>query len=325
MISPFKDIHILVIGDAMIDTYLEGKVHRQSPEAPVPIVDINTEYNHLGGAANVALNLKALGAQVSLITAIGDDALGQIFKRDIDGEGISSQYTFMIPDRCTTQKTRIYNDKEYVLRFDKEDSSDIPSKSEMEILNAIQEVLAKGSIDLVLFQDYNKGLLTPKIIETTIALCNQKGVLTAVDPKKKHFFLYRAVTLFKPNLKEIKEALQREINPVSIDELESATIELQKSICAKNIFITLSEHGVYGYNGHSYAEPAYARNVVDVSGAGDTVISVLALGLAKKWDDKTILSLSNLAGGMACESKGINVISWSELLEEARKKGIAIP
>lgn len=320
ILTAFANLKIVVVGDVMIDAYLEGKVNRISPEAPVPIVNFTNKENRLGGAANVALNLISLGAQATICSVIGKDSEGEeliklLYKDGIDVSGIVSSRK-----RTTTVKTRVIGNKQQLLRVDKEQTDDIDQEEEVLLLEKIKSVIEAGC-DAIILQDYNKGVLTESLINKVIELAKENNVITAVDPKLKNFLNYNGVTLFKPNLKELREGLGiSELNPKDNKALETAIAALQEKIGAKNIFITLSENGVFmhGDNQKIY-HPAHRRNIADVSGAGDTVISVATLALAAGLDLVLVAAMANLAGGIVCEYPGVVAIDKERLALEMDK------
>lgn len=301
----------------MVDSYLWGKIHRFSPEANVPIVDIDATEHRLGGAANVALNLKQLGAQVDLMTIIGRDPLSAIFIEQVAYAGISTEHLISIEDRKTTQKTRIYDEHRYVLRYDDEINTDILREDENAILHLFEQYLQKNNPDVVLFQDYNKGMLTARIIQQALELCRKASIKTAIDPKRKNFFEYTRVSLFKPNLKEVKEALNMDIN--TMEDIAHAASLLKEKLQAEKILITLSDKGAALYEETFDQVAAHPRNIIDVSGAGDTVIAVAAICLANGFDNQKLLSYSNLAGGMVCEKAGVYCLSLKDLQQEIER------
>jgi rfaE bifunctional protein kinase chain/domain len=298
----------------MIDSYLWGKIQRFSPEANVPIVDIDATEHRLGGAANVALNIKQLGAKVDLMSIIGRDPLADIFIEQLASTGISTEYLIMMEDRKTTQKTRIYDEQRYVLRYDHEINTDILPEDENALLRLFEQYLQKNKPDVVLFQDYNKGMLTARLIQQALELCRKASIKTAIDPKRKNFFEYTKVSLFKPNLKEVKEALNLEIN--TMEDIAHAAVLLKKHLQAEKILITLSDKGAVLYEETFEQVAAHPRHIVDVSGAGDTVIAVAALCLANGFDNQKLLAYSNLAGGMVCEKAGVYCLSFKDLQQE---------
>lgn len=308
--------HILIVGDVMLDRYLQGRVDRISPEAPVPVVQLTASENRLGGAANVALNIKAMGATPILCSVIGKKENGQLLTDLLPKAGIASHYLLTSNNRPTTVKTRVIAANQHLLRVDSESTEALNEVEQKGLLNIIKEVVKTLPIDLILFQDYNKGVLTPKVINEVQNIANQNAIPTAVDPKFLNFFAYTNTTLFKPNLKEIQEALGQNIEP-NKEQLDQAVLLLKEKLKQKNTLITLSEKGIYWNDGQqSEILPTQTRKIADVCGAGDTVISVAALGLAAGWSIKEISILSNLAGGQVCESVGVVPVDRKKLAKE---------
>lgn len=314
----FSETKVLVVGDVMLDTYLWGTSSRMSPEAPVPVIDIINTEHRLGGAANVVLNLMALGAKTQLCTMVGDDKQSEIFvnllrKNNIDAVGVLYSNT-----RPTTQKNRVMNGLKQAIRYDIENCDDL-NEQELELLcNKFLNIVLTFKPDIIIIQDYNKGVLSEIVINYIITTAKQHQILIAVDPKKKNFFAYKNVDLFKPNLKETKDALQLEIDIFKDDEILNASEILFNKIQPKNILITLSEKGILGFNNnHHFVLPAHHRNIVDVSGAGDTVISVATLCLAQHLPLNTVAQLANIGGGLVCEKAGVSVIDIKAFLKES--------
>ena len=314
----FGDLHVLVIGDVMCDSYVFGNVDRISPEAPVAVVNMTKKENRLGGAANVALNVKAFGSKVSLAGIIGDDADGVDFKKMLLEKDILGSGILMSNKRPTTTKTRIIGNKHQLLRVDYEVTSDIDSEMAIAFCKGIEHLVNQDKPDVVIIEDYEKGLLNAQTIPLILAICKTNNIPVVVDPKQKNFLLYKEVDLFKPNLKEAREGLNVEINPTQPETLIAADIELRNLLNHKISLITLSENGIFVGDGSRQIHlPAYVRNIADVSGAGDTVISVAALCLAAGTNLKLLATLSNLAGGAVCEKIGVVPVDASQLLDEA--------
>ena len=314
----FKSKRILIVGDAIIDTYLWGEINRMSPEAPVPVVDVAVNQNdsRLGGAANVALNLKELGAESILCTVIGNDNRGIIFEKLMQEQELSLEGMLISNGRKTTTKTRVIANNKHQLRIDEEDT--YPIKVENQLFNLIEKLT--HNIDAIILQDYNKGVLTKNIIKKTISLANNKNIPTIVDPKKQNFLLYKNCTLFKPNLKEIKDGLNLTDDINNFNEIEKTTSKLRDKISAKAILLTLSNKGIFlNTNNRSQLTESTTTNVIDVSGAGDTVVSVAAMCLACNIDFNELAILSNIAGGIVCEKVGVVPITNQELLDKAKK------
>lgn len=311
IICEFDKLNVLVIGDAMIDSYIWGDIKRNSPEAPIPIVNANKYEKKLGGAANVALNIKSLGANPTLVSVIGNNDngfLNLMKKFNLSVEGILQE------ERLTTTKTRVISNNKHQLRIDEEDTHDI--MSEDELINLVFNCLSKT--DVVLFQDYNKGVLTKRVIREVIEKCNELNIPTLVDPKLKNYWEYKNVSLFKPNLKELYNNSDSEI---SSTDLQSISLEIKKQrlqLNAKEIIVTLSENGVYFQNDNiEFHLPVFIKDIEDVSGAGDCVIAILALVYKSKLNKQEIVSLANLCGGLACEKVGVARLEKTEVIKQA--------
>ena len=308
---------MLVIGDVMLDAYVMGKVNRISPEAPVPIVSLENKDARIGGAGNVALNLLALGAKPIICGVIGEDSSGDKLLNLFEKNGISTDGLVKSMARKTTVKTRVISNKQQLLRIDSESTFPLLESEEIKLNNTIQNIINQG-IDGIIFEDYNKGVLTDSVIQNTIKIAKEKDIPTAVDPKKENFLSYRGVSLFKPNLKELKEGLNLNFDFNSNKELFEKGIEvLEEKLQNEISFVTLSENGVFIKNKtENYYVPAHVRSISDVSGAGDTVIAVATLCLISGASTKQIAEISNLAGGLVCEKSGVVSISKNDLLKE---------
>lgn len=322
LFNNFKKSRITVIGDVMIDAYLEGKVNRVSPEAPVPIVNVLAKEERLGGAANVALNLLSLGSHVTICSVVGKDEAGQKILELMDGHHMSLDGMVLSEERMTTVKTRVIGNNQQLLRVDQEITEAITSKEELALIERVKNIIAQGC-DAIIFEDYNKGVLTENVITSIIKIANEAGVITTVDPKRKNFLSYKNVTLFKPNLKELKEGVKRDFDIQNKAEFETAVELLENEINAENIFITLSEHGVFMKDkSEKHYIPAHVRSIADVSGAGDTVISVATLCMVAAIGIKATAEIANLAGGLVCEKVGVVAIDAHQLKEEVAKIGL---
>ena len=318
LFEAFNGKRVLVVGDVMTDAYINGQVTRMSPEAPVPVVDLQTQEQRIGGAGNVALNLMALGAKAMLASVIGQDSPGQELQQMLSTAGIQTNALIVSTERKTTIKTRVISNGKQMLRIDTEDQHDLSSAETQALQQAILQLFDQG-IDGLLLEDYNKGILTTELIEWLISEANARQIPIAVDPKKKNFFAYKGCTLFKPNLKELKEGLQIEFNyQKDPSALHHAIEQLQKQLKSSYTFVTLSEHGVQLFDGQNHHhQPAHIRNIADVSGAGDTVIATTCLCLICGASPSLLAALANLAGGLVCESPGVVSINKEKLLEEA--------
>lgn len=316
-LNAFSSKNVLVIGDAMLDAYMWGEIERMSPEAPIPVVDILKREKRLGGAANVALNLKSLGTNPILLTLTGNDRKAEEFIELMHNAQLNTEGVIQDANRKTTQKTRIIAKGKHVLRVDEEDLVDF-EKTDI-VLDRIKTLHQQFKFDVVIFEDYNKGLLTQAIIEGCITFCKQAGIKTIVDPKKKNFFAYKGVDVFKPNLKEITEGLNTTCNPEKVEELVQVCTQLKEKLSADSIFLTLSEHGVFILSDRGHiSHPSFKRNIVDVSGAGDTVVSVASLALACGLENKDLALIANLAGGLVCEHVGVVPINKAEFIAEIK-------
>lgn len=316
----FNNTTILIVGDVMVDTYLFGDVDRISPEAPVPVVSVNSRESRLGGAANVAVNIKELGGEAIICSVIGADETGKRFCSLLDEFNLKADYILKSKNRITTEKSRVLSRNHQMLRFDEELTTNLLTSEEEQLIGLIEEAFANHNIDTVILQDYNKGVLTPGIIRTVMERCHRDNIPTAIDPKEHNFFEYRNATLFKPNLKEVKKALNLPGEGTHLNTLQRANDELLVKLQHTYTMITLSEKGIFVADKTNHEMiPATIRNVADVSGAGDTVISVAALCLAQNLDKKTIGLLSNIAGGLACETVGVTPVNKKVLFENVRK------
>ena len=317
LFDKFNGLRILVIGDVMLDAYVMGKVNRISPEAPVPIVSLENEDARIGGAGNVALNLLALGAKPIICGVIGEDSSGDKLLNLFEKNGISTDGLVKSMVRKTTVKTRVISNKQQLLRIDSESTFPLLESEEIKLNNTIQNIINQG-IDGIIFEDYNKGVLTDSVIQNTIKIAKEKDIPTAVDPKKENFLSYKGVSLFKPNLKELKEGLNLNFDFNSNKDLFEKGIEvLEEKLQNEISFVTLSEHGVFiKTQTEKYYLPAHMRSISDVSGAGDTVIAVATLCLISGASTKQIAEISNLAGGLVCEKSGVVSISKNDLFSE---------
>jgi len=316
----FNDKNILVVGDVMLDAYWWGDVNRISPEAPVPVVDVKDKEYRLGGAANVALNLKRLGAKPKLSAVIGNDAMGDQFLAVVQKEGMPRDLIIRSDQRPTTVKTRVVGNQDQMMRLDEETTNLVCGSLLEQIYAGIQEVI--DHLDAIVFVDYDKGVLTRSLIPQLIELAGKHKVPTVVDPKKQNFFAYEGATLFKPNLKELKEGLNVDIKNPGDQATMKQTVELLNANIGNDIsFITLSEHGVYISNQQEgYLLPAHLRSIYDVSGAGDTVVSAATLALTANLNIALIASIANLAGGLVCEQVGVVPIEKDQLLQTCIKE-----
>lgn len=311
----FSAIKILLIGDVMIDHYLYGQINRISAEAPVPIVDIEDEEYRLGGAANVALNLLGLGAKTTLLTMLGDDEVGRKALHLMKENNLKTNHVLTSKLRTTSLKTRIFDDDRQVVRFDREDDADLSKEQEEMLLEELNALLKKEKFNAIILQDYNKGVLTKKIIKQILLITAKLNIPVVVDPKEYNFFEYQQIDLFKPNLKELSDALKIKIDPKNINSLRKAAEELKKKNRFDNLMLTLGPNGIFIYeqNGDSYIVPSRIIKTADVSGAGDTVVSIAALGLAQKLPLMKVAKLANIAAGKVCKKVGVCPITLKDL------------
>lgn len=316
----FNKLNVLIIGDVMIDAYMWGNVNRISPEAPVPIVSVTKKENRLGGAANVALNIQAMGSTPILCAVIGNDENGKQFEALLKKQTLSAAGILKCKARPTTVKTRVIGNNHQLIRIDEETESPVSKKETEQLFAIIQKTIKSKKIDVIIFEDYDKGCITEELIQLVVKLAKQKNIPVVVDPKKKNFMAYTGVTLFKPNLKELREGLKAELSTGDLKELNNLVDGFIKKQNIDIALITLSEKGIYVNNKKSKKIiPAHPRDITDVSGAGDTVVSVAALCLASKLNVDTIATLANLSGGLVCEKVGVVPINKKQLLEEALK------
>ncbi len=320
LFSKFDSLHVVVVGDVMLDKYWWGDIERISPEAPVPIVSLHHEESRLGGAANVALNLKALGAKVSIASVIGDDANGVLLASLCAEQGMDTSLLLKSKQRPTTSKIRVMSKNQHVLRLDDEVTSELLVEEEHPFIDMVLRFLQREKPQVLIFEDYNKGVLKENVIHRITQHCKEIGVITAVDPKKNNFLAYKEVDIFKPNLKEVREGLHMPIDTVDEQSLTAVHEALFATLQHRTTFITLSEKGVYYNDGNKKALlPCHRRNIADVSGAGDTVIATAALVYAITKDPAIMAAISNIAGGIVCEEVGVVPIDKATLLAECTR------
>ena len=306
----------IVVGDVMIDSYMIGKVERISPEAPVPVVSVTERKYRLGGAANVALNIAAFGSEVYLCSVIGNDSMGQVFRNLLHENNLPDNGIISSENRKTTTKTRVISGGQHLLRIDDEDSSQISDDLKEILMFRISQIIENEHIDVLIFEDYDKGLLSPDIIHRITMLCRQNKIKVTVDPKKRNFDAYKYVTMFKPNLKEFCEGCKI-YKTKDIETLKPYAKEFLRNNNIDILMITLSENGILICTQKNYVHiPAQIRDIVDVSGAGDTVISVASLLLTTSEDIHEIARIANFAGGIVCEKVGVVPIDVETLKEK---------
>lgn len=322
LFKAFSQKKVLVLGDVMIDAYLEGRVNRISPEAPVPIVDICNRYYRLGGAANVALNLRSLTATPILCSVIGNDEKGDLFSRLMAEKQLDTSSLIPSENRKTTIKYRVVGNRLQMLRIDEEDRHPLNEREETAYLSAIKKIIENQKIDAIIFEDYDKGVLTEEVIRTVVGWAKERGVIVTVDPKKMNFNHYQGVTLFKPNLKELWEGVNAAPDDISEDGIHRVMESFASDNAIDLVFTTLSEKGVALYdrrNNDFYTQPAYLRKISDVSGAGDTVISVATLCLSVGLTAIQTAQIANLSGGIVCEHSGVVPVPIQQMEAEIEK------
>ena len=319
LFSSFERLKVMIIGDVMIDKYVYGNAERISPEAPVPVVEVRQAYARPGGAANVAANVRALGATPYLFSVTGNDHDALMLQDLLQEKKINSRYMLAANERITTSKMRIVAKQHQMLRIDHEIHDDLIPNTAAAFEMAIQRFIRRNKPDVVILEDYDKGVLSASRIRMIIDLCNTQEIPVAVDPKKEHFYAFSGCTLFKPNVRELRDSLDGMPEELDNRSLKITANALKKLLPHEITLLTLGENGMYlRHHKKSYRVPAHLRDIADVSGAGDTVISVAAaLCLAAGADAKTLLELSNLAGGLVCEHAGVVPVDKEQLLKEA--------
>jgi len=316
LINGFSRLKVLIIGDLMIDSYTWGRVSRISPEAPVPVVNVIRRESRLGGAGNVVLNIASLGATAMICSVIGDDAPGRELQKIILDANLSTDGLIVEPSRMTTVKERIIAGSQQVVRVDSETENPISLSSQQALLALIKDSMS--DVDVIIFEDYDKGVLSAELIQSVISMAKENNIPTVVDPKRKNFFAYKGATLFKPNLHELRDGLGLMPTDFDADHLAETVRKFKVSQEFTGVFVTLSERGVYiDFENDQHLIPAHIRQISDVSGAGDTVISIAACVLALGGSTEQIASLANLGGGLVCESLGVVPINLALLRKEA--------
>ena len=306
-----KSPKLLVIGDLMIDHYLWGSCERISPEAPVQVINVNNESTLLGGAGNVINNLKALGANVDVISIVGECDISDELKGLLDDIEVDTKYLFIEQDRITSKKSRIIASQQQVVRYDRESTDEINNKSQNHILDTFKKIIA--NYELVLLSDYGKGILTNKLTQSLINVANKYGKKVLIDPKGPDYSKYKGAYLLTPNIKEASEATK--INIIDDTSLNQAIIQL-KSQCDLDVsLITLSDKGVAVYDDEFRIHPTFAREVFDVTGAGDTVLASLGFALACDLNIDEAIEFSNFAAGIVVGKIGSATATINEIIE----------
>jgi rfaE bifunctional protein kinase chain/domain len=316
VIEGFSKLRVMVIGDLMVDAYTWGKVSRISPEAPVQVVNVVKRESRLGGAGNVVLNVASLGAKPIVCSVIGDDATGASLLQILVDAGLSVDGIIQEVGRPTTVKERVIAGSQQLIRVDSETEAQISQTSSAALLAAVKASIS--AVDVIIFEDYDKGVLSEGLIQEVMDLARAAGIPTVVDPKRKNFFAYQGATLFKPNLHELRDGLSLDSSDLSSLALPATVKKFKESQHFGGVFVTLSERGVYmDYASEQVAIPAHIRQIADVSGAGDTVISIAACALAAGATPAQIAELANLGGGLVCELLGVVPIEAELLKREA--------
>ncbi|MEP0986359.1 bifunctional ADP-heptose synthase [Ekhidna sp.] len=317
----FKGKTVLVVGDVVVDYYLRGNVSKISKEAPVPVLTLEKRERRLGGAANVAMNIRALGATPILCSVVGDDPDGEAFEQLLEYEKMPNKGIIRSQNRVTTTKLRITSGLQHLIRVDNEDVHPLVDLDQKSLLHHIKNLL--DECDLVIFEDYDKGTINPKVIKETIKLANEKNIPIAVDPKRRNFTKYQGVSIFKVNIADLKDGLGIEFDALEEKELSDAASKLKASVNADNYLITLSKNGIFYDSGKESGKlKSHPRQIVEVLGAGDTVISIAGLCLTLGLPIEFIAELANIGGGMVCEMAGVVPIDKEMLFKEAKENPI---
>ena len=318
LISLLRKKKVVVIGDVMLDVYIKGAVARISPEAPIPVVEINEDDKKMpGGAANVAANITALGGRATIIGAIGRDSAGKELLKELKKRNVDTSGMLELSDRPTTEKTRVIAQTQQVVRIDREVKSALTDKQQDLVVQKALKALQDA--DAVIFEDYNKGLLTPKVIRKVVAAANDRKKITTADPKFHNFFEFKGVTVMKPNMKEMTEALGPEADG---ETFETIGFKVMKKLACKSVVLTRSEHGMtlFEQGKPPRTIPTVAREVFDVSGAGDTVIATLTLALTAGAPLLEATTLANYAAGIEVEKLGVATVSAAELRQRLEEE-----
>lgn len=320
LFTKMSQLHVVVVGDVMLDNYWWGQVDRISPEAPVPVVSIQKKETRIGGAANVALNCRSLGAKVSLASVIGADTSGNLLQDLCTQAGIDTQLLLNSASRTTTNKTRILSRNQQMIRLDEEQTDELSTADEHPFIDKVLRMLQREKPQVLVFEDYNKGVLKENIIDRVTKHCKELGIVTLVDPKKHNFLAYKGINIFKPNLKEVREGLGLTLEQIDSTTLTQVHELLRVQLQHDATFITLSEKGVFvADEQQSTLLPAHIRDIADVSGAGDTVIATAALVYTLSKDLQLMASIANIAGGLVCEEVGVMPIDKARLEQECIK------
>ena len=315
LIEKFAGQKVLVVGDVMVDSYINGRMERISPEAPVPVVTISNREERLGGAANVALNIQSLGAMPVLCSVVGRDKMGDRFKNLLTKRRISADGIIRSDNRPTTVKHRVMAGNHHVLRIDEETEESLKPDETLRLHSLINELIHGCSV--VIIEDYDKGVISKETIDHIRECAKREGISVVVDPKMRNFDHFTQLGLFKPNFKELQEGIKRKVDKSNLDDVKAAVSELYEKLNCEAVMVTLSENGVIIKNANELLHfPAHYREISDVSGAGDTVVAVSALCWASGFSASQIAQVANLAGGLVCEHHGVVPIDKEHLTQE---------
>ncbi len=306
---------IMIIGDVMLDSYIWGSVDRVSPEAPVPVVNVSSTEDRLGGAANVVKNIASLGMKPILCSVVGDDEAGRKFFDILAKREIPSQYCVVDHERKTTVKTRVICGKQQMLRVDSEQTNELDENIQQELKNNIVKAITEQKVSAIILQDYDKGIFCKQFIEFVAELAAQKNIPVLVDPKKRNFNNFKNISLFKPNFKEFTEGIGKTCAKDDYIGLYTLARDFMLKNNIATMMITLSEHGIFVANKDRYIHiPTQVRHVADVSGAGDTVISTAAVCYVLGFPMEEVARISNIAGGLVCEQPGVVTVEKNQLI-----------
>lgn len=313
ILQEFNRRRLLVIGDVMLDEYVWGKARRISPEAPVPVVEVERRDYAAGGAANTAANISGLGACPKLIGVIGNDFYTPILRKEFTRSGISDEYLITETDRPTIVKTRIVASKQHIVRVDVEERKSYSPATEKQICEKYLALLPES--DLVIISDYGKGLISNHLSSFIIDKARSSGKKIIVDPKGDSYEKYRHASIITPNIQEAEQALKRQLQ--SEEEMINAGADLNKIIDGEAILLTRGAEGMtfFPRKGESVSVRARARNLFDVTGAGDTVVAALSLALSSGADITTAIQIANYAAGLVVEKIGTSALRFEELDE----------
>jgi len=307
---------IIVVGDVMVDSYIWGDVERISPEAPVPVVSTTRKENRLGGAANVVKNIAGLGVTPILCSVFGKDEAGDNLMETLKQRNVDASLCVRTTERKTTVKTRVLSGNHQILRIDEEQTNDISLQEQTQLLGNVIKAVEEKNASAIILQDYDKGVLTKEVISSIIQFANSKSIPVLVDPKKHNFLDFKNVQLFKPNFKEFTEGIGKTCAKDNVAELYVLAKEFMQKQNIETIMITLSEHGVFIANKNEYVHlPTQVRQVADVSGAGDTVISVASVCYMAGMSMEEIARIANVGAGIVCEQPGVVSITKEQLLK----------